>query len=181
MITLDQIYDRAVWPALALLPKQMTSPQATVMLLATTRQESPHGDLWQIIDVKRPDLKGPARGLWQFERGNKLTRGGVTGVMMHAASRYWLHELCQQFGVPFTSIGIWAALEGNNQLAAGLARLLLFTDRSFLPSVNDMEAGWLCYKRVWGPGKPDPARWPANHAAAREFVAKRMDAGNADQ
>src|SRR5690606_35531315 len=68
---LDVVVEQAIWPAYALLPSRMDSDRATVMLLAIGLQESRF--------EHRRQIKGPARGFWQFERG-----GGVRGVMTHS-------------------------------------------------------------------------------------------------
>lgn len=161
---LDQIYDDAIVPALALLPVQMTSAQATVMLFAIGLQESRFVHRWQVLSGGR---KGPARGFWQFEKGNNLTRGGVTGVMLHDASRYWLSVLCQARGAVFSAPSIWLRIETDDVLAAGLARLMLFTDRKPLPAITDTEGAWQYYLRCWRPGKPHSETWADNHTAAQ--------------
>ncbi|MNL86831.1 hypothetical protein D3C87_2157110 [compost metagenome] len=51
-------------------------------------------------------------------------------------------------------------------LAAGVARLLLWTDPKTLPSIGDVDAAWALYLRTWRPGKPHPQTWPALHALA---------------
>ncbi len=86
-MTLDQITDHALRPAMALLPARMDTSEARCMLLAIGLQESRF--------VHRRQIGGPARGFWQFERGTPASRGGVWGVFLHAASRDWLAELCR--------------------------------------------------------------------------------------
>ncbi|MFX7825112.1 hypothetical protein ABTK20_22185, partial [Acinetobacter baumannii] len=76
---------------------------------------------------------GPARSFWQFELGTKESRGGVWGVYLHGASRPLLERLCAVLKVPFTPQAIYAAMEHNDILAAGVARLMLFTDAQRLP------------------------------------------------
>ncbi len=144
----------AVAAALALLPDAMTSPEAIVLLYAIGLQESR-------FEYRRQLGNGPARGLWQFERG-----GGVHGVYTHPASRFWLSALCTARGVSFTIPGIYNALEVDDVLAAGAARLLLFTDPRKLPALTDAAGGWDLYKRVWRPGRPHPDTWNEMHAAA---------------
>ena len=65
----------AVNPALLLLPVAMTSMRALRMMWSIGRQESRLIHRYQ--KTTDPYTKGPARGLWQFERG-----GGVRGVVM---------------------------------------------------------------------------------------------------
>lgn len=146
--------------ALFLLPPAMTSPEARVMLFAIGLQESRFTHRFQVVQG-RPGVKGPARGFWQFER-----MGGCKGVVNHAASRYWMHHLCQTRGVDFTATAIWNGIETDDVLAAGAARLLLFTDPKRLPAVGDESAAWNLYTRVWRPGKPHRSTWPALYAEA---------------
>ena len=54
---------------------------------------------------------------------------------------------------------IYAALEYDDVLAAGVARLLLWTDPKALPPVGDVDAAWALYLRTWRPGKPKPDSW----------------------
>lgn len=170
-MNLQQIHDTAIAPALALLPAAMNTPRAEVQLLAAGLQESLFEHRFQVVDGK-PGAKGPARGFWQFERGSKMSRGGVWGVYLHDASRYWLHELCKARNCAFEPFAIWASIEFDDVLAAGVARLLLFTDPYPLPQVDDERDAWHLYARTWRPGHPHPETWAANHRAAREFVAE---------
>lgn len=166
MLTLRQINQKVLAPALALLPAAMDSQQARVLLLVTTLQEDPAQLRAQRVVVGGIARRGPARGLWQFELG-----GGVRGVMTHAASRYWAHRVCQARGVDFTARAVWNALETDDLLAAAFARLLIFTDAQALPALEDVQGAWRLYRyRCWRPGKPHPATWPGNHAKALEVV-----------
>lgn len=157
-----EITDNAIAPALKMLPAHMDSPQARVMLLAIGLQESALTHRAQILAGGK---KGPARGLWQMERG-----GGVLGVLTHRASRKIAHQICAAFEVHPDSREVWEALESNDILAAALARLLLWTDPLALPAVTDDKGAWALYTRVWRPGKPHLDRWPANHRAAVRAV-----------
>lgn len=159
-MTVETLLAEAVEPALALLPSAMTSPEAIVAMLAIAQQESGLRSRWQIIDANRPEKMGPARGLWQFERG------GVAGVIRHSASRYWAASLCKQRGAAFESMAVWRALEIDDVLAAGIARLLLFTDAKRLPEVGAGDACWELYARTWRPGRPHRATWGKNYARA---------------
>jgi hypothetical protein len=157
-VNLAEIIKTAINPALAILPMGMDSPKARVMLLATGLQESR-------FQYRRQMGNGPARGFWQFERG-----GGVKGVFTHHASTGHLHNLCKARGVPFDVPTIWAALETDDVLAAGVARLLYYTDPKPLPDVDDADGAWKLYLRTWRPGKPHPATWPDYHQQAREAL-----------
>lgn len=158
---LDKVLQSAINPALELLPAQMTSDTARILLLAFGLQESQYLTRVQMAG-------GPARGWWQFERGTPATRGGVTGVMLHQASAPHLLDVCNRRGVPFESAAIWNALTWDDILAAALARLLMWTDPRALPT--DSAGGWDLYMRTWRPGKPHPARWPGFFAQAAEQV-----------
>lgn len=151
---------RVLNPALNLLPAAMDSAQARVMLIAIALQESRLIHRWQVIDPKRSDVKGPARGLFQFEKGTRASRGGVWGVYLHPASKGHLAALCKARSVACDPDAIYAALEYDDVLAAGVARLLLWTDPKALPQVGDTEAAWSLYLRTWRPGKPKPDSWP---------------------
>ncbi|MFY2611199.1 hypothetical protein, partial [Achromobacter ruhlandii] len=133
-MTLDTIVADAITPALALLPAGMDTPGARVMLLAIGLQESRF--------VHRRQIGGPARGFWQFEKGSRASRGGVWGVFLHAASKGHLAALCEARSVACDPDAIYAALEYDDVLAAGVARLLLWTDPKALPAVGDADAAW---------------------------------------
>ena len=157
----------AVDGALSLLPAAMTSPEAVAMLYAIGLQESR-------FQYRRQLGNGPARGLWQFERG-----GGVHGVITHAASRYWVASLCRARGVKFQTQAVYAALEFDDVFAAGIARLLLFTDPRKLPALGEPDAAWNLYARVWRPGKPHRKTWPEAHAAANAAMPVPAEAERA--
>ncbi|AMG36099.1 hypothetical protein [Achromobacter xylosoxidans] len=146
------IVERAINPALALLPARMDTPAARVMLLAIGLQESRF--------EHRRQIGGPARGFWQFEKGSRASRGGVWGVYLHPASKGHLAVLCKARSVACDPDAIYAALEYDDVLATGVARLLLWTDPKVLPPVDDASAGWELYLRTWRPGKPHPQAWP---------------------
>jgi len=158
-----------VTPALALLPKRMDSPEARVMLTAIAQQESGLRHRWQVLDGGG---KGPARGLLQFERGTRASRGGVWGVYLHSASAELLRELCRARDCRFDPADIWAQIERDDVLAAGIARLLLWTDPKPLPPVTDAQDGWDYYINTWRPGKPHRHTWDACHAKAVAAVLK---------
>lgn len=155
---LKEVVERAIEPALALLPARMDTPAARVMLLAIGLQESRF--------VHRRQIGGPARGFWQFEEGSRASRGGVWGVYLHPASKGHLAVLCKARSVACDPDAIYAALEYDDVLAAGVARLLLWTDPKSLPAVGDVDAGWALYLRTWRPGKPKPDSWPVLYRQA---------------
>lgn len=153
-MTLSEIRERAIAPALALMPARMSSREAEIMLLAITQQEDPE-------QRRRQWPTGPARGLLQFEQG-----GGVRGVLNHPASRDHARRVCAARGVAPEPAAVWAALERDDVLAFAFGRLLLWTDPKPLPGEHDAAGGWALYERCWRPGKPHPERWPARFAAA---------------
>lgn len=157
-MTLEEITTNGINPALALLPTNMDTPRARVMLLATGLQESRF--------EHRRQVRGPARGFWQFEEG-----GGVFGAMRHEASRDHLRRLCELRKVPWTARAIWQAIEHDDVLAAGLARLLYWTDALALPETDDEHASWALYLRTWRPGKPHAQTWPGYHRQARKALS----------
>jgi len=162
-MTFDEVIKTAVVPALDILPRAMDSTPARVMLLAIGQQESGFA-------VRRQYGNGPARGFWQFEQGTQKSRGGVWGVYLHDASRYWLSVLCAARHVAFDPVAVYNALEHDDVLAAGVARLLLFTDPMKLPAVDDGPGAWALYLRTWRPGKPRPETWAGYHRAAVKAV-----------
>ena len=150
---LRHVIETAINPAMAMLPERMESPRARVMSLAIGLQESRFEHTHQI--------GGPAHGWWQFERG-----GGVRGVLSHAASRGYARELCLAQGVPAEVGPAFDAIEHDQVLAAGFARLLLWTDPKALPALGDVDGAWDLYIRTWRPGKPHPETWPGFYAQA---------------
>lgn len=157
-MTLSNVISTAIAPALALLPSEMDTPEAHVMLLTIGLQESRF--------TTRQQFGGPARGFWQCEQGTQKTRGGVWGFYLHPASRYWMSMLCAARGIAFDPVAIYDALDNDDVLAAGVARLGLFTDPQRLPATSDVIGAWALYTRVWRPGKPRPDTWPDLHAQA---------------
>lgn len=134
----------------------VTSP-AIHFLGAIALQESGQRARFQVLSTGHP---GAARGFWQFEAG-----GGVRGVMRHARTRQAAQRLCAACLVRFEEVAIWRALEGHDVLAAGLARLLVFSDGAALPTTAG--AGWKYYLRTWWPGKPHPVAWASHWAATQ--------------
>lgn len=164
---LADILKTAVLPAFELLPKFMDSPEAEVLMLAIGLQESRFKHRAQIINGGG---KGPARGFWQFELGSKVSRGGVWGLYLHRASSGLLSDLCRHRDVSFEPRAIWGRLEDDDVLAAGCARLLLYTDPKPLPKLGDEAGAWGYYLNTWRPGRPHQSTWPALYAQALEAV-----------
>lgn len=154
----------AVIPALRLLGDKMDSPEARVAIIAIMAQESALKHRYQIVHGDNMG-KGPARGLAQFECGTKSSRGGVWGVYLHRATHEKLRLFCRERDVNFDPRAIWGQLEHDDILAAGVARLLLWTDSEALPEVGDKSGMWEYYLRNWRPGKPHPDRWDRSYAS----------------
>lgn len=148
-----ELVREVIEPALVILPVGMDSPVARVMLTAIAAQESGIAHRVQITPDGRP--AGPARGLWQFERG------GVAGVLGHDASRDLAAMCCQEAGVPANPAAVHRALASHDELACQFARLLLWTDPEPLPRPvpESEEQAWRYYLRLWRPGKPHRDRW----------------------
>lgn len=162
-IDLAPIIKNILDPGLAQLPMSMDTPKARLMLLTIGQQESKFKDRAQVLNGGG---KGPARGLWQFEKG-----GGVKGVMNHSATAGHAHRLCLGRNVAWDSSLVWTQLEYDDLLACGFARLLLYSDPKPLPDLDDVEGAWDLYaKRTWRPGKPHPETWPGYHANARKAL-----------
>ena len=139
------------------------------MLLSSGLQESRFMYRFQKV-AGQPYVKGPAKSFWQFEEG-----GGVKGVMQHPATREHAQKLCAARGAAFESKAIHHAMENDDVLAAGLARLLLFADPRKLPAVNAThDEAWDCYVRCWRPGKPHRHTWDEFHKAAQAQVLEGM-------
>lgn len=161
-LRLAAVVQSAVKPALALLSSKMDSKEARVMLLAIGLQESKFTARVQLLNNGG---RGPAHGLWQMEQG-----GGVLGVIRHEATKQWAAGLCAGRGCDFTPAAVWARIETDDVLAAGFARLLLYSDSKPLPGVHETEAARLLYERTWRPGKPHWENWDTNHLLAQAEV-----------
>ncbi|WP_424917654.1 hypothetical protein [Achromobacter spanius] len=157
---LKTVMDTAIAPALGLLPANRDTRAARVMLLAIGLQESRF--------LHRRQIKGPAVGFWQFERG-----GGVRGVLAHPSSWADARAVCAIRDVEPTSTGVYNSLAHDDILAAAFARMLLWTDPKRLPSLGDADGAWSLYLRTWRPGKPHPETWPALYAQALAAVEDR--------
>ena len=155
---LKNVIQTAIEPALALLPARMKSKKAVVMMLAIGLQESRF--------IHRRQIKGPARGFWQFESG-----GGVRGVLnFHSTHDLAKHIALERIGTADRA-AIYNALEHDDVLAAVFARLLLWTDPRSLPALGDVQAAWDLYLRTWRPGKPHRHTWDALYQQALKAVA----------
>lgn len=165
---LSDVIERAISPAYALLPASMRSSEATVLLLAIGLQESAF--------LNRRQIKGPARGFWQFEFA-----GGFRGVLNHRSTAQHAMMLGDARGYARqTEAERFSQLELDDVYAAGIARLLLWTDPHALPALNDADTAFEYYLRTWRPGAYTRGnaeqraeierRWRLNYAAAVAYA-----------
>jgi hypothetical protein len=164
LLRLFNIVATAIQPAYEQMPRHFAGKEATLMLLAIGLQESR-------FEHRRQVGGGPARGYWQFELGSAASRGGVWGVYLHRATHEDLRLLCRARDCNFDPAPIYRAIETDDVLAAGVARLLLFTDPKPLPAMGEAAKAWDYYLRNWRPGKPHRKSWAGLYAAAVEHVA----------
>lgn len=149
----------ALVPALRLLPPRMDSPAARAMVVAICLQESRL--------THRRQIRGPARGFAQFEKG-----GGVKGVLTHRATSVHITTVCEALSYKPTVAACYVAIEHNDVLAAVFARLLLWTVPGVLPGRSEPAKGWDQYLAGWRPGKAHPKTWNENYARAWALVSQ---------
>ncbi len=142
------------------------SREARAMLLAIGLQESRF--------LYRAQVRGPARGFWQFERS------GASGVLTHPSSSAPALEAMAALkyaqageSIRDTAVRMHAVLEHNDVLAAVFARLLLWTLPDPLPGKNSPNLAWGQYSSAWRPGAPRPETWAAFYAEAWERVDRQ--------
>lgn len=162
MLDIDQVLTRIVVPGLALLPSHMDDVRARLLLLAITLQEDPE-------QRRRQWPTGPARGLWQFERG-----GAVRGVLNHGATAKLARAVCAERGIEPTPAAVWPALQHDDLLAAAFARLNLWWDPAPLPAPGYCAAAWNLYLRTWRPGA-----WSRGSTEQRQGLRAKWDRGYA--
>ena len=150
---IKQVHQDIWLPALSYLPEKWNTREAAVLSLTIGLQESRLVHRYQLVAGK-PGAKGPARGLWQFEKG-----GGVKGVLTHRASAALAKEILVKRGYPATVEAAFEAIEKDDIVAAAFARLLMYTDPFNLPEVGQKQRAWNMYERVWRPGKPHRQTW----------------------
>lgn len=137
-----------VFPSIPSLTGCPASREGDVLLLAICLQESG--------GAARAQTNGPARGFWMFEPN------GVSAVLTHPRSRDRAAALVRSLGYTYTTspTALVEALEHNDLLAAGFARLLLWTDLRRLPKLpSEKDLGWALYVDNWRPGKPRQDDW----------------------
>jgi len=160
--TLAGIRDAVLPQASALLPTIPFTPDSSVMLLAIGLQESRFRH--------RRQVKGPARGFWQFEAG-----GGTKGVLTHPRTHTIARSLAwERVGTASITTTINEALAEDDVLACCFARLLLWTDPKPLPGIGDREEAWRYYFRNWRPGTPHRKTWDALYDQAVKLLTEQI-------
>jgi len=154
---MDQINKLFLDTGFSLLPPQMDTAQARAMLLAIGLQESRFQYRFQV--------RGPARGFWQFESG-----GGVAGVINHRSTRYIIADACDSLVIPCTVSNCYQAIAYNDVLACVFARLLLWTLPFPLPEIGNREESWHQYIDAWRPGKPHRHTWDDLYQKVMNFI-----------
>jgi hypothetical protein len=153
---LSEVLQEAIVPALIKLPRKFNSKEAQLLMLAIGNQESRYR--------VRLQVNGPAHGFWQFELP------GVAGVFHQSQMALTVGALCLAREVAFSAAAVYAELLVDDILAAGFARLLLWSDPHPLPALEDEEGAWECYIRNWRPGQPNRGRWVNSYGEAmKEF------------
>lgn len=168
-----------VRPALKLLEDisgrpQMAMGNAEQLLLSIALQESGARHRFQI--VRRDDgttRRGPACSYWQFEK-----YGGLAGVMRHSSTGAYALRFLEELDIAPTIDAAWEAFPFNDLLAAGFARLLLWTDPAPIPAVVHRDEQFRYYLRNWRPrgwqqmdgGSKEYARWLLAYKAAAELL-----------
>lgn len=165
------LHEVAIGPALRLLPERMDSGMARQMLIAIAIQESDCRYRQQVLRRGRHwwEWRGPARGFWMFESA------GLLGVLQHRATARLAHELLAKLAYPSppAMLPAWLseahlALKYDDILAAGMARLLLWTLPQPLPA--SASEGWAQYLSAWRPGRERPEAWARSWRLAQEAM-----------
>jgi hypothetical protein len=136
---------------------RVDSPEAELLLLAIALQESGC--------THRAQIKGPARGYWQFERG-----GGFAGILAHPRTGPLMKTLIDELDLPGDADELWQALPQSELLQLCFARLLLWSDNAPLPAIGAKDTAWGIYLRNWRPGKPGRDRWDVSYQGALDVV-----------
>lgn len=139
------MHDLVLGPLFSVLPDKMCSTEAKAMMLAIGMQESRF--------KHRRQIGGPAIGFWQFEAA------GIQGVLTHHASQEYADSLLALLNITNHEPIVYRAIQYNDLLAAGFARLLLWTLPSALSKRDEPQKGWQQYLQAWRPGKPHEETW----------------------
>lgn len=155
-------------------PTNYDTLSVRLLLLTIGLQESRFTSRRQLINKVVDGNKvlvpeGPAIGFWQFELGNAVSKGGVWGVLNHFRVGAIAKKFCEDLGLKPDPETVWRAMENNDVLAAGFARLLLLCDAKAVPQIGDIDGAWKCYaERTWRPGKPHRDTWHGFYIQARK-------------
>lgn len=152
VVTPRECLENVINPALSMLPDVMSSDIAKRYLIAIALQESRL--------VHRKQIKGPAKGFWQFEKI------AVKEVLTNKRTENHAKEICDAFDLPHDYHAVHAALETNDILACAFARLFLWCSKQALVQNNS----WNVYNSIWRPGKPKPKTWAGFWEKAGEVV-----------
>lgn len=144
-MTPSVVYDLILQPLFSVLPDKMNSVEAKAMLLAIGMQESRF--------KARKQHNGPAMGFWQFESA------GILGVMHHHATQEYAEALLGLLVIADQDAVVYRAMQYNDFIAAGFARLLLWALPHSLPTRDEPEKGWEQYLQAWRPGRPHKETW----------------------
>jgi len=167
-VTPRECLAHVIRPACALAGPRFVDPRAEVALLAIALQETG-------LATRRQQGGGPGRGYVQFERA------GIAGVLTHSASAVAARALLRTLAYPatITPAEVHGAVEHNDLLCLGLARLLLFTVPAPLPALGDRDETWSQYVAAWRPGAVTGGgsraaaarrRWTTNYAKALDAM-----------
>ena len=140
-----------------LLPERMASAESKALLYAIGLQESRF--------EHRRQIRGPARGFWQFEQG-----GGVRGVLTHAATKPHIEAVLTQLGYDSHVLTSYNAIVDNDILACAFARLNLWWSPHHLPKCGEHQRAWEYYMFTWRPGKPHRHTWDQFYAQGWDVV-----------
>jgi hypothetical protein len=143
---------------LQLLPARYNTTAAKAMLIAIGLQESRF--------THRVQVKGPAKGYWQFEKN-----GGVLGVMEYHSTQSLIEGVCLKLNYPMDTEILYRALQHNDLLAVCFARLLLYPYPGALPERGNAMDGWHQYIQTWRPGKPHRETWDDFYEQAWDMVS----------
>jgi len=163
--TLAEVRDEIIPQASTLLPAIPFTHEANVLLLAIGLQESRF--------QHRTQIRGPARGFWQFEK-----LGGTYGVLSHPRTRNIAHSLTQDLIGDSRPRVVNEALAKDDPLACAFARLLLWTDPASLPKLGQTEKAWAYYLRNWRPGKPHRKTWDGLYNQALAAISGENNVPN---
>ena len=161
-MNLADIDNLVLLPALSMLPEQMNTQAARAMLLTIGLQESRF--------EHRRQIRGPARGFWQFEVN------GVRGVLTHPLTRRPITEVLHRMQYRDNeAVAVQPVLEHNDLLAAAFARLNLWWLPARLPTAGQPVHAWEQYIEAWRPGKPHQHTWERFYNRAWRYLQTGED------